>query len=86
MNHFRRAVERQQKLVDDHNTSSLLFPSGFLQALRKAIDSGLTCDEISTLLVLQAGAHEMTRKIDARTMLAEIGGLMSIMERSTRKR
>lgn len=82
---FIRTLDLQQRLVSDENSLPLLFPDGFLKSLRAAVDSGLTCDQITSMLVIQSGVIKSSKVCEAGRLVEKVQNLMGVIEGSIKR-
>lgn len=69
------AVEKAQAQEDES-----CFPGAFLAGLRAALDSGLSAEQLTALLVLFAGIYEVSGSMDGEELLEKAKTLVSVMD------
>jgi len=64
----------------DGDNPSPTFPKPFLIALRLAIDAGLTCEQITALIMLQTGVVEMEDRLYGENLVDRIKSILRILD------
>ena len=74
--------------VEDELTNAgteTVLPRPLLLGLRSAVESGLSCDQIAAMLLLQSGVHMVKDTMSWSVLLDRVSSLMKVMETSLRK-
>jgi hypothetical protein len=69
------ALEEQLSTVDTEK----VFPRPFLISLRLALESGLSCQQITSMILLQAALYEMCDTFDNDSLVERTHRLLELM-------
>lgn len=76
-----RALEEQLSTRSDQQEVGLsVFPKPFLISLRFALESGLSCQQITSMIILQTSLMEMSH-LDKGSLLSRVHRLVEIMRK-----
>jgi hypothetical protein len=80
------ALESQLSRKDSENTT-VIFPKQFLLALRLALESGMSCQQITSAIMIHSSLADLSDQMDRETLLDRVGTVMETIrnDRETRK-
>lgn len=62
--------------------ASAVLPKNLLLAIRAALESGLSCEEISAYVLLASGLEEMKGKLENTSLLERVNRISTVMSHS----
>ena len=68
---------------DEEERSS--FPKGFLIGLRLALESGLTCQQITSMIILQTSLFDMSKSFDRESLISRARYLAEVIKEDIRQ-
>ena len=69
------ALEEQLASVD----TGAVFPRSFLISLRLALESGLSCQQITSMILLQTALYEMCDTFDNESLIDRTNKILKLM-------
>lgn len=65
----------RQVAEDRQDEEPRVFPKSFLVALRMALDSGMSCEQVTSSLILMSTFHSLSKSVDQEILLERVQGL-----------
>jgi hypothetical protein len=80
------ALEAQLSKRDVEDSIGV-FPKQFLLALRLALESGMSCQQITSAIMIHSSLADLSDKLDGDSLLDRVGTVMEVIknDRETRK-
>ncbi len=78
------ALEEQLEPPDEYRASvpkGAIFPKAFLVALRFALETGMSCQQITSMPLLQSTMYDLFTEIPSDTLIDRTNKIIEIMKR-----
>jgi len=72
------ALESQLTQEEDIHS---IFPKQFLVGLRLALEAGISCQQITSMLILQSALFDLTDKFEGESLVQRTRQIVEVMQR-----